>query len=389
MNKRKYRLSDIVSVFGLLVIIYGFAAAHFITPDKTFSEDENRSLKAFPEFSVDSLVDGSFTSDIAAYCTDQMPLRNLFVGTKAVLEASMYKNENNGVILGSDGYIISKEDYPDFASADSNLSSLVTFAELIGDKPVKIAIAGRSQDVLLSKMQSLYPADYVSDKAVSYVTEGLSELDTVDIITPLRERADNGEYVYYRTDHHWTTLGAYYAYAEIMEAFNISPLPLDFFERQTVSESFYGTTWSKAGMKWISPDSIEFFRFEGDTDLVCEITDTQTTLEGLYDSSYLDKKDKYSSFIGGNNGRVLIRSTQNTDRETLLLIKDSFAHSVAPFLAAHFDLDIIDLRYYKPIINGNPSVKQLAENSNRTLVLYNIDSIYTKNTLATLNMGVQ
>ncbi len=389
MNKRKYRLSDIISVLGILVIIYGFAAAHFIIPDKAFSEDENRTLKTFPEFSADSLVDGSFTADIAAYCTDQMPLRNLFVGTKAALETSMYKNENNGVVLGSDGYIIAKEDYLDPTAADSNVSALTAFAELVGDRPVRIAIAGRSQDVLLSKMPPLYPAAEISDRAVSYVSEGLSTLDTVDLVPPLREHADRGEYVYYRTDHHWTTLGAYYAYAEIMESFNLSPLPLEFFERQTVSEDFYGTTWSKAGMKWIAPDVMEFFKFEGDDNLVCEITDTQTTLEGLYDHSYLDKKDKYSAFIGGNNGRVLIRDTQNPDRETLLLIKDSFAHSVAPFLAAHFDLDVIDLRYYKPIINGNPTVKQLAENASRILVLYNIDSIYTKNTLAMLNMGAQ
>ena len=142
-------------------------------------------------------------------------------------------------------------------------------------------------------------------------------------------------------------------------------------------------------MKWILPDTMEFFRFNGDNELICEITDTNTRLSGLYDRSYLEKKDKYSTFIGGNNARVLIHPKNGEQREKMLVLKDSFAHSVIPFLAAHYDLDIIDLRYYKPLVSGNPSVLQLAEDADRVLCLYNLDSIYTKNTFVALNMGTK
>ncbi len=387
MNKRNFRLSDFISAAGLLFIIYGFAFFHLLLPDNSFSEDENRALQTLPAFSFDSLTDGSLTAEISSYCADQMPFRNLFVGTKAIAETVLYKNENNGVLLGLDGYIIAKEEYPGYAAADANISELMTFCTSIGDKPMKVAVAGRSQDILFSKMPPLYPAAEISGRAVTYVAEAMSSLDTVDIITPLRSLAHQGEYVYYRTDHHWTTLGAYYAYAQIMNSLGMEPFTLDHFNRETVSNSFFGTTWSSAGMKWINPDSMEFFRFDGDTDFVCEIIDTNTSFSGFYDRSYLEKKDKYSAFIGGNNARVLVTATSDSNREKLLLIKDSFAHSVAPFLAAHFDLDIIDLRYYKPLLMSNPSVKELADNSDRVLVLLNLDSIYTQNNLAALNIG--
>ena len=194
--------------------------------------------------------------------------------------------------------------------------------------------------------------------------------------------------MYYKTDHHWTSLGAYYAYVEIMNSWGLTPYPLDYFTRETVSEDFYGTTWSKAGMKWVGPDTIEFIRYPGDDTLITEIVDTGEKLDGLYDRDYLAVKDKYSSFIGGNNGHVRIYpadgSPLESERETLVLIKDSFGHSLAPFLAAHFDLEIIDLRYYKlPAIDF---VKETG--ADRVLILYNMDSLLTTNSLAMLNLGL-
>ncbi len=392
-NQRKHRLCDIITVFGLLIIIYGFAAVMLILPDKEYSEDENRYLTTVPKFTVDALINGSFTSDVASYCTDQMPGRNVFIGVKAILETVQGKTENNSVLLGTDGYIIAKEDHASFAAAEKNIDAVNRFAESISGIPLHLAVAGRSQDVLISHMPALYPAKEVSNTtfagALSNISDGINQ---IDLLTPLRQRALDGEYVYYRTDHHWTTLGAYYAYREIMTAYGMEAHPLEFFTRETVSEEFFGTTWSKAGMKWISPDRMEFFRFDGDETLVCEIVGGDT-FPGLYDDTYLGKKDKYSAFIGGNNARVRVYPSEDStlagERETLLLIKDSFAHSVAPFLAAHFDLEIIDLRYYKPLV-GNPAVPELIDevSADRVLILYNLDSILNSENLVSLTLGL-
>ncbi len=390
MNKqKKYRLPDIITAAGLLLIIYGFAAALLITPDKDFSEDENRALQTLPNFSLESLTSGEYTKQIAAYCTDQMPFRGVFVGAKSASELLIGKRENNGVILGSDGHIIAKSDRANLAVMDKNLAVINKFADGI-DIPLHVAIAGRSQDVLTDYIPSLYPAREVSNSAFSHLTSALDDTAQIDLLSPLRARATNGEYVYYRTDHHWTTLGAYYAYAEIMSGLGIEPYPIEYFTRETVSEEFYGTTWSKAGMKWTSPDSMEFFRFEGDDTFVTEIVDDGTLIDGMYDRSYLEKKDKYSAFIGGNNGRVRIYPREDSpfasdEREMLVLIKDSFGHSLAPFLAAHFDLEILDLRYYKL-----PVSDVLTESgADRVLIMYNMDSLISSSNLAMLTIGMK
>lgn len=379
-NLKNSRAADIITTVGLLALIYGFALTMLISPDKTFSEEENRVLQTLPHFSMESLTSGKFTKDIASYCTDQMPLRNVFVGTKAVAETVFTKRENNSVLLGKHGYIIAKADYTNYAVMDKNISAINTFAAS-PDFDVTVAIAGRSQDVLFRYMPDVYPSREISDAAFANLDQKLTATQ-IDILTPLREHTAAGEYVYYRTDHHWTTLGAYYAYAEIISSYGIEPLPFEYFERETVSDEFYGTTWSKAGMKWIAPDSMEFFRFEGDDRFVCEIVDSGEIIEGFYERSYLDKKDKYSAFIGGNNGRVKIYADGAEERETLVLIKDSFGHSLAPFLAAHFDLDVIDLRYYKLSVQ-NVIAEASAE---KVLIIYNMDSLVSSDNLKLLTV---
>lgn len=374
---KKYSAADIITTVGLLVVIYGFAVAMIASPDKEYSEDENRYLQTLPRFSIESVTSGKYTKDIASYCSDQMPLRGAFVGAKAAVEAASLKKENNSVLRGKDGYIIAKNDYADFDMMKKNIAAIKYFADVCG-ADLRVAVAGRSQDVLLRYMPSLYPAKEVSDAVFDRLNDTLDTAQ-IDLLTPLRERADGGEYVYYKTDHHWTTLGAYYAYVEIISSYGIEPYPLEYFRRETVSDEFYGTTWSKAGMKWIGPDQMEFFRFEGDENFVCEIVDSGEIIDGFYERSYLDGKDKYSAFIGGNNGRVKIYLDEpQKDRETLVLIKDSFAHSLAPFLAMHFDLDVIDLRYYKL-----PVAEVIAESAaEKVLIMYNIDSLISaKDTL--------
>lgn len=380
MNKNKKRISDILSIVGLLVIIYGFAVAMILLPDKTFSEEENRTLQTFPKFTLEALDNGSYTKKIGTYFADQIPLRGLFVGTKAACETWLGKHENNNVIIGRDGHIIAKSDFANYTVMDKNLGAIREFDES-NELDLRVAIAPRAQDALLSYMPELYPAKEISEREFARVFGGLDGVEQVDLLTPLRLRAKSGEYVYYRTDHHWTTLGAYYAYVEIIKSYGIEPYPIEYFSRETVSEEFFGTTWSKAGMRWIAPDSMEFFRFDGDEAFVTEITDNDTELEGFYDFSYLDKKDKYSAFIGGNNGRVRISIPQGKVRETLVLVKDSFGHSVAPFLAMHFNLEIIDFRYYKQ------SFSELLEQTgaDKVLILYNLDSLAASSELLQLN----
>lgn len=310
-------------------------------------------------------------------------------------EIAMLKQQNDNVTAGRDGYIVKRNGYTDYEMLDKNAKAINDFAAVTQAQgiPYVVALAGRGEDVLQSYLPSLYPTD-ISDDTWSYADaafSGTAGLTWLDLRAPFLEAisadaaSGSAEQLYYRTDHHWTTAGAFKAYGLVAGTLGVtSPLTSSDVTAETVSDAFYGTTWSSGGMKWIKPDAMQYYRWSGDEDYVTEITDTGEKLTGFYDRTYLDKKDKYSSFIGGNNARVNIYRADGTARPKLLVIKDSFAHSVAPFLAHDYDLVIIDLRYYKE------SVKKLVEDEgiSAVLVLSNIDSLISSNTFGLLEMGL-
>lgn len=380
------RIVDLFTVFTFLAAIIITATLFIIIPDKTFSDQENRALQQFPKISsfgrpFGRLLDGSFTTDIAKYYADQFPARDLFIGIKGFTEIALQKQENNSVILCRDGFLITRPSEPDYTTLRENLHPIRAFASVMKQMnvPVTLAITGRTYDVMKSYLPAAFPKT-LSDELWSYakyLTNQSKDLQYINLMDPLKVITDSGKAtgpLYYRTDHHWTTLGAYYAYSEIIKSLGdneLKPTPLSEFTVEQASDSFYGTTWSKAGMKWIKPDTIEYFRYEGDEDYITTIEDTGISFKGFYDRSYLDKKDKYSSFISGNNGRVDITRADGQKREKLLILKDSFAHSMIPFLAMHYDLVILDLRYYSKSI----AKLVLTEDISRVLIIGNMDNL--------------
>jgi hypothetical protein len=386
------KIADRITVALFTALIFALTILMIILPDAEFSEQENRYLQKQPEFTIKSLVDGSFTAKLGDYFADQFPFRDAFVAIKGAAEIAQGKRENNSVTLASDGYIIKRGGYPNYETADKNLSGIVAFAD--GAKrlgiPYIVAVAGRGEDVLRDKQPMLYPKD-IQDKAYEYLHDNL---DSVENLSYLDLRApfaadESGEQLYYKTDHHWTSRGALMGANLILKELGAETHDYSYYTPETASEAFFGTTWSSGGMKWIKPDTIEFIRFDGDESFVTHIDDTGAEYKGFYDRSYLEKKDKYSSFIGGNNARVDIYKVDDSGariegRPKLLLLKDSFAHSAAPFLAQSYDLILIDLRYYKD------SVFKLCEEESvsAVAVLVNFDSLESSSTFGLLKMGL-
>ena len=384
----KNRALNIALTAAFFAFIYIFALLFWILPDKSVSVEENRSLSGAPEFSFEALADGSYTRNFATYMADQFPARNFFVGLKAEAERLTLRGENNGVIFADDGYLVKRFDDPDEELIKSNVGYICDFASFAKEEGINVTvgIAGRTLDVAESVLPSVYGTDS-SDKAWGYIDGAFSEkgIGYVDLKTPLRERFEAGEYVYYKTDHHWTTLGAYYAYTELAEGAGFEPASFDLFRRDRMSEEFFGTTWSSAGAKWIEPDALDFYRFDGDEKLVTDRGADGGSFDGLYDMSYLEEKDKYSAFIGGNAAKVEVAS-KDGEREKILVVKDSFFHSMAPFFAKDFDLVMIDLRYYKdtvPIIDicRNEGIKNV-------IVMLNVETLGDEAGLRTLKMGL-
>lgn len=425
-DDKKATLPDILTIITGLIFIFGIAIAMIIIPDKEFSEQENRSLQQFPVLSdesfLDNLVGGKFTKEMSKYYSDQFPFRDVFVGLKGAAEIGLLKGENNDVILGKKNYLITKASdinkninnavvitpagdtaEPEYITVidrlGKNIDYISEFADVMnamGKIPVTVAAAGRSVDALSIYLPPAYPRDNsnILWERFNGFADYAKNIKRLNLLEPLKKIIDKQEeQLYYKTDHHWTTLGAYYAYVEIMKSFakdksfdkEFEPLPLSAFEQVPAADDFYGTTWSKAGMKWIEADTIYFFRYDGDEDFVMTIKDGGKTFNGFYDETYLETKDKYSAFLSGNNSRVDIINPNKPNRPKLLLIKDSFAHSVVPFLAYHYDLVILDPRYYRDSFAS----LVLKEEIDRVLFLHNMQNLSEDDTYGGLMLEAE
>lgn len=163
--------------------------------------------------------------------------------------------------------------------------------------------------------------------------------------------AHSGEELYYRTDHHWTSLGAYYGYTALMEAMGMEPVDLADYERTTVTDQFYGTIFSASGVRWVAPDRIDTY-IPADGVKVTSYFDGTPSQGSLYVDSYLEVKDKYSYFLGGVQPLCVVE-TGLTDAPRLLLIRDSYSDSLTPFLTQSFSqIHLFDPRYNLSSIQG-------------------------------------
>ena len=350
-----------------------FTAAFVLTPDMNFSEEENRSLTTFPKFTWERLLDGSFSSDINEYFADQFPARDMLVGIKGVAETILWKSENNGVLLGDHGQLAVRlfdayksrlERTPDMdyyyeENIAVSVDALNAFAESSA-VPVTTLFPPRTVDVAVSAFD--YPTE-IRDALAAQITETLLPCaGYIDLLPVMTERYAAGEDVYYRTDHHWTTYGAYIAYTMLMHEWGMDDeiLPQEAFTVETI-DNFYGTTWSRAGYKFVGPDTLELWSLgnEDDFTTTCyaekqvkgedgkptKVKEATKSFSGWLNREYLAKKDKYAAFLDGTHNEQAVFKTNGEERprSRLLIAKDSFANTMVPFLAQHFDLVIVNL----------------------------------------------
>lgn len=345
--KVRAALSDYLQVILFAAFIGLFFVLNLILPAKEFSEKENRSLEQAPNFSAESLFSGRFTAAFERYTTDQFTLRDEWITLKARSETISGKSENNGVYLCADGVLITRFDEPDYELVGKNTAAL----DALTDKtalPVYLAIIPGKADIWSDKLPSNAPT---TDQRglIENIYANAPDTEPVDIYSALDTYKD--EYIYYKTDHHWTTLGAYYGYAAIMDSLGMEARSLDFFERETVTTEFYGTTSSSSGIWWTAPDSIEIFVTPPDSVEVANFASGQAELGLIYDMSFLEKKDKYSLFLGGVSPLVQIHT--GSDGPSLLIARDSYADSLVPFLLERFSrIDLVDLRYFRESFNA-------------------------------------
>lgn len=392
--KEKINIRTVTAgVFALFLSL--LFLAFWILPDRDFSENENRSLQTFPRFSWERLSSGKFSEEMNDYFADQFPLRDLWVSVKSVFELGRGAGENDGILLGKDGQlarrlfdvrrangeILKDQDGYDTEALERAMTGIKTANEGL-EVPFTVLLTGRSVDIAAASFP--YPDEWSERLTDAVSATLLGTVETVETIPLLREKYEAGEYVWYRTDHHWTTLGAYYAYVEIMKQWGMedSVLPMTAFTRETVSENFRGSAWSASGMRFAGADSIELW-LSGNEDSFTVTADGERLENGLYNRSYLAGKDQYSVFLDGTHNVVTVEK-EGEERPKLLLIKDSFANSLAPFLAEHFDLILLNLSATR---EDYTAVSSLAGEygADRVLLVYTLENVLTADKLAKLN----
>lgn len=331
-----------------LAFIAVFFVLHLAFPDIEFSERENRYLQQLPDFSFKSLFSGKYISEFETYTTDQFAFRDGWTTLKARSEIAAGKKENKGIYLckpsspSGEYTLIERFSAPSSETLDENLAALEKLKSGV-DAPVYLALIPGAAEIWRDRLPDNAPCDSQKD-IIDYVYSRTS-LQTVDMFSALSSHA--GENIYYRTDHHWTGLGAYYGYSALMSAMGLPANPVSRYEEEVVSEGFYGTLFSSSGFSWVRPDTMSIFVREPAGLTVTNYPYGKPESSRLYDESFLQKKDKYSFHLGGSTPLIRIE-TEKEDAPSLLVLRDSFFDSLAPFLLEAFsELHILDLRYYR------------------------------------------
>ncbi|MDY6287389.1 MAG: DHHW family protein [Lachnospiraceae bacterium] len=358
-------LSRLIIGIAAVVIILGL-----IIPDRDFSDNENRDLTTFPRPTRESLLSGDFTSDLSSYLADQFAFRDFWVSFNHDMEIISGKKETGDVYFGKKGCLLARPATPDDDAMSKTLDAMLRYHEAYPN----IGMTAMIVPCYAAVDPSLLPAHApVRDQTGDIASENQKLSDggyqIVQAQSALEAHAD--EYIYYKTDHHWTTQGAYYAFTASQGVLDIMA-PTATYTQYQVSDSFQGTLASQSG-SYSTKDDIFVYALDADqTKYYVDIPDLGQTTTSVYDSSKLDEKDQYQVFFGGNHPLVEIHTANKTGRN-LLVFKDSYANSLVPFYIPYFDnIYMIDPRYYYD------SADILMTTDAITDVLF----VYSQNTLA-------
>lgn len=358
---------------AVMVLIAAFFVVNLITPSKDYSETENRALAKRPAIK-EGIKNGSYGQDYDTYYSDQFTLRNQFIKLKFIGNQLLHIKESSGVLIGKDGYQFEIPEMLDQKLAKSTTGKINQFKELNPDVSTHMMVVPGSAAVLTKKLPAnASVSDQVSDikKYYEQVGEGIDKIDAASVL-----KGADSDYLYYKTDHHWTSEGAYAVFKEAAPSLGIEE-PVS-YNKYTVSNSFQGTLSSKSG-DFIGKDTVEIYVPKGSKiSYFVSYPSSKEKRATIYKPEMLDTKDHYTVFFGGNHPLVEINTTAGTGKN-LLLLKDSYANCFVQFLIPYYDrIIMVDPRYYYDNLNmviSNYSINEM-------LYLYSADTLFTDTSLA-------
>ena len=360
-----------------ILTLFLFLIINVIVPDREKSVQENRMLATKPKFRLSSLISGDYDEKFEAYMDDQFVGRDMWRKLKVMVDRIGGSRLENGVYIGTNGQLLEQIEVADENHLAANIKAIKSFSESQSKIPVRMMLVPDAANVLNHSLPSLAkPEDQT--QMFSMVRKDLGDsVEWIDVSTELNKHKT--EKIYYKTDHHWTTLGAFYAFQAAAPSLGIDGDLSGKYVSYTVSDSFNGMLASKSGVNLGEKEQIDIYvPTEEDTDLIVDYVDEGKRSTSLYDSSKLKEKDQYTVFLGGNSSLLDIR-TVSTSTKRLLLVKDSFANSFIPFLTPYYrEIVVVDPRYYSGTINDLMDSYRISE----VLFLYSGNTFFKDNNIS-------
>lgn len=382
MHKKKGGKVYCCLIAAVFVAALGvFFLLQIVSPDKTFSELENRNLQTAPQFSISQVISGRYSTHTEKWVADQFPFRSGWIQIKELADRVLGKVESNHIFLAKKGYLI--EDF--IGGKEENyrmqMDGLRRFAKGHPNLKQSMLVAPTAVNIY----EDLLPAFAKTGNQDAYLDRIRSDVEKMGItFVDVRDtfRATDEIQLYYKTDHHWTTDGAYLAYQKLAETLGWKVRTV--YNRIPVTDSFSGTMTASSGFRMREKEPIYVYLPDDSSKNTVQYTvnyvaEAEKTAS-LYCTEKLDQRDQYEVFLGGNHPLVKICTTAETGR-TLLVVKDSYANCFLPFLVEHYDkILVVDPRYYSDSLSGLVNSEQVTD----VLYLYNANTLAQDSSLVTV-----
>lgn len=372
----KQMIQKIMSILFLLFLM-GMVVFNMVKKDQGFSENENRMLASKPKITLSGLTSGRYMKQYEAYKSDQFAGRDVWVQTKTRADKLSGKKEENGVFQGKEHYLMEDIVTPVLETMKENLEAMKTFQKKYKDIPMNVLLVPDAANIMKDKLPA-FAVTADQSKQIKEVKNVLGDgFIWNDAQKPLK--ANQKEDIYYHTDHHWTTQGAYEVFQSMTKSLGIDKNRLVKMKPYAVSDSFQGTLSATSGFESHYQEPIYIYLpVDEPAEVLVNYVEEREKTVSMYDSDKLKEKDQYGMFLNGNHPLVSIKTTSPSS-ERILVIKDSYANCFIPFLTPYYrEVMVVDPRYYYGDIH-----KLMEEHHfNRVLFLYNANTFFGDNNLS-------
>ena len=380
-RKRKARIANLIGKI-FIILLFLVMIINMIVPEREESELENRALEQRPRFNLTTILSGDFMEQWEEYLSDQFAGRDTWRSLKVSLDRLGGARKENDIYIGKDGQLMEDIEVPDDGRLEANLTAIRDFAETYEDIPVTMMLVPDAACILNDSLPAFARVEdqrQMFSMAERKLGDTVNWVDTVSILNNHKS-----EKLYYKTDHHWTTQGAFYVFQDAAETLGIEGDVSDDFVSYTVTDSFNGVLAASSGVGLDEMEQIDIYApTGGDDDVVVNYVDEGRKTTSLYDSSKLETRDKYGVFLGGNTSVVDIR-TVSTSQKRLLVVKDSFADCFIPFLAPYYrEIVVVDPRYYSGTMQDIMDSYRITD----ALILYSGNTFFTDNNISGVFTG--